>query len=221
MIEKLQIKGLEKLLNSDVIKNIYPIVDKIEVHNSNKPLDVLEDTLHLNIYLNQPIFGDINSFLVEKGFEFIDFINLCRWEQFTYNSVGQLVFGDALFLKSPEHVVNSMNKNDIKKYLAILYIYNRFDLIEKVARQNEYASRLLSKAIVAEQEYLTATPNNVFAKFRNQPLQPKTISEPTTNFGFRAKQIAMEESDFYPFAKSQEKRANTLLALKYLDANKV
>ena len=60
MIEKLQINGLEKLLNSDVIKNIYPIVDKIEVHNSNKPLDVLEDTLHLNIYLNQPIeYGDV------------------------------------------------------------------------------------------------------------------------------------------------------------------
>ena len=100
---------------------------------------ILENVLGLElevefskIYLNQPIFGDINSFLVEKGFEFIDFINLCRWEQFTYNSVGQLVFGDALFLKSPEHVVNSMNKNDIKKYLAILYIYNRFDLIEKV-----------------------------------------------------------------------------------------
>ena len=67
----------------------------------------------------------------------------------------------------------------------------------------------------------TATPNNVFAKLRNQPLQPKTISEPTTNFGFRAKQIAMEESDFYPFAKSQEKRANTLLALKDLDADKI
>lgn len=97
----------------------------------------------------------------------------------------------------------------------------RFDLMEKVARQNEYASRLLSKAIVAEQEYLTATPNNVFAKLRNQPLQPKTIAEPTTNFGFRAKQIAMEESDFYPFAKSQEKRANTLLALKDLDADKI
>ncbi len=97
----------------------------------------------------------------------------------------------------------------------------RFDLMEKVARQNEYASRLLSKAIVAEREYLTATPNNVFAKLRNQPLQPKTIVEPTTNFGYRAKQIAMEESDFYPFAKSQEKRANTLLALKDLDADKI
>jgi hypothetical protein len=60
MITDSQIKGLKKLLNSDVIKNIYPIVDKIEVHNSNKPLDVLEDTLHLNIYLNQPIeYGDV------------------------------------------------------------------------------------------------------------------------------------------------------------------
>ena len=60
MINDSQIKGLKKLLNSDVIKNIYPIVDKIEVHNSNKPLDVLEDTLHLNIYLNQPIeYGDV------------------------------------------------------------------------------------------------------------------------------------------------------------------
>ena len=52
MIENTQIKGLEKLLNSDVIKNIYPIVGEIEIHNSDNPFDVLEDTLHLNIYLN-------------------------------------------------------------------------------------------------------------------------------------------------------------------------
>ena len=56
MIENTQIKGLEKLLNSDVIKNIYPIVDRIEVHNSENPvIGVLENTLHLNIYLNEPI----------------------------------------------------------------------------------------------------------------------------------------------------------------------
>jgi hypothetical protein len=55
MIENTQIKGLEKLLNSDVIKNIYPIVGEIEVHNSDNPFDVLENTLHLNIYLNEPI----------------------------------------------------------------------------------------------------------------------------------------------------------------------
>ena len=60
MINDSQIKGLKKLLNSNIIKSIYPVIDEIEVHNSNKPLDVLEDTLHLNIYLNQPIeYGDV------------------------------------------------------------------------------------------------------------------------------------------------------------------
>ncbi len=54
MITDAQIKGLEKLLNSDVIKNIYPVIGEIEVYNSENPFDVLEDTLHLNIYLNNP-----------------------------------------------------------------------------------------------------------------------------------------------------------------------
>lgn len=55
MIENTQIKGLEKLLNSDVIKNLYPIVDKIEVYKSENPFEVIEDTLHLDIYLNESI----------------------------------------------------------------------------------------------------------------------------------------------------------------------
>ena len=55
MINDAQIKGLEKLVNSDVIKNIYPIISEIEVHNSENPFEVLEDTLHLNIYLKVAI----------------------------------------------------------------------------------------------------------------------------------------------------------------------
>lgn len=54
MITDAQIKGLEKLLNSDVIKNIYPVIGKIEVYNSENHFDILEDTLDLNIYLNDP-----------------------------------------------------------------------------------------------------------------------------------------------------------------------
>lgn len=55
MINDAQIKGLEKLVNSEVIKDIYPIISEIEVYNSENPFEVLEDTLHLNIYLNEPI----------------------------------------------------------------------------------------------------------------------------------------------------------------------
>jgi hypothetical protein len=54
MIDKSQIRGLEKLLNSSLIKNIYPVVGEIEVHNTENPFDYLDGTLHLNIYLNDP-----------------------------------------------------------------------------------------------------------------------------------------------------------------------
>lgn len=60
MINDSQIKGLEKLVNSDVIKNIYPVIGEIEVYNSENPFDVLEDTLHLNIYLNDPDANEEN-----------------------------------------------------------------------------------------------------------------------------------------------------------------
>jgi hypothetical protein len=54
MIDSTVIRGLEKLLNSNIIKNVYPVVGEIEVHNSENPFEVLENTLHLNIYLNDP-----------------------------------------------------------------------------------------------------------------------------------------------------------------------
>jgi hypothetical protein len=67
MINDSQIKGLEKLVNSDVIKSVYPIVGEIEVHNSDNPFEYLEDTLHLNIYLNDP---DANKNNLWKKFNF-------------------------------------------------------------------------------------------------------------------------------------------------------
>jgi hypothetical protein len=54
MTDSTVIRGLEKLLNSSIIKNVYPVVGEIEVHNSENPFEVLENTLHLNIYLNDP-----------------------------------------------------------------------------------------------------------------------------------------------------------------------
>lgn len=53
-------------------------------------------------------------------------------EKLIFSGLGQLTFGDALFLKSPETVIDGdMREADLRKYLAILYIYNRFDLIER------------------------------------------------------------------------------------------
>jgi len=87
----------------------------------------------LALYIDQPLFGDITSFLSNKGFEFIDFVNLCRWERESHNGYGQCVFGDALYLKSPELVVDKkIEDKRISSYLAILLLYKRFDLIKRV-----------------------------------------------------------------------------------------
>jgi FkbM family methyltransferase len=87
----------------------------------------------LPLYLTQPLFGDVTSFLSEHDFEFIDFVNLYRWERNSHNGHGHCVFGDALYLKSPEFIVKKkLGIARISSYLGILLLYKRFDLIRRV-----------------------------------------------------------------------------------------
>ena len=89
-----------------------------------------------SIYLDQPLFPDVVDYLKKKNLIFIDFINLTRWERDnSYSGIGQCTFADALFLKSPETIINSKNLNlkVLSRYLAILFIYQRFDLIQVIS----------------------------------------------------------------------------------------
>ena len=91
-----------------------------------------------DLYLNQPLFGDISQFLTDKEFEFIDFVNLCRWERNGFTGLGTCAFGDALFLRTPEFMAESnLSEQKIAQYIAILYIYNRFDLIDVLFKIND------------------------------------------------------------------------------------
>jgi hypothetical protein len=108
-------------------------------------------------------------------------------------------------------------------------------LEKRVAAQDDLILRLTSKAIISEKEVLNATPNNVFQKNRNRlaPVAKEPITEATTQqvnkktgkvttfLKAQGRQNELEQSDFYPFAKSQEKRANTLLALSEFDGDKI
>lgn len=90
---------------------------------------------HLRI--DQPLFGEINNALNDKGIEFIDFIYISRWERGSYREAGQAVFGDALFLRSPENLLMLIKRGLIKSkklkvYLAILLIYEHYDLALKL-----------------------------------------------------------------------------------------
>jgi FkbM family methyltransferase len=87
----------------------------------------------LPLYTGQPLFGDISKWLTEENFEFIDFANLRRWERANLVGLGQCVFGDALFLRTPEYMVEYQGSDYIErisKYFFVCLLYGKLDLID-------------------------------------------------------------------------------------------
>jgi FkbM family methyltransferase len=89
------------------------------------------------MYKNQPLFGEIVSALNPLGFEFIDFIEVIRWERKEqsranlFGQAGQAIFADALFLKSPEVFFSEIpNLSKVSSYFLTLLLYGRFDLLK-------------------------------------------------------------------------------------------
>ena len=87
----------------------------------------------LELYKGQPLFGEVCTRLADAGLEFVDFTNLCRWERHAHQGYGDCVFGDGLFLRSPEAMIARTDDPVHTKsaWLAICLLYNRFDLIRR------------------------------------------------------------------------------------------
>jgi len=116
---------------------------------------LLKDCLGLEVevsfisqYTGQPLFGEVSNFLSLNEFEFIDFVHLNRWERKSFNDFGQLVWGDALFLKTPETVFEKYKSDNgkIKKYIAICAIYGKFDFIDALEEKLNF-DKYLSKPL--------------------------------------------------------------------------
>jgi hypothetical protein len=69
MIENFQIKGLERLINSSVIKDIYPMVDHVELVYDVEKQDKWRrhDHLDINIFLNDSTITKENMY--DKEFD--------------------------------------------------------------------------------------------------------------------------------------------------------
>jgi len=139
IVEKVTTKSV-CLDNIDV-----PNVDFLKIDVQGGELDILKGGIKklksvlgvelevefINLYRGQPLFGDVCKELSQHEFEFIDFISLARWERKVLSEYGQCVFGDALFLRSPESpILQSFGIDKWTAYFAVLLIYRRFDLIE-------------------------------------------------------------------------------------------
>jgi FkbM family methyltransferase len=129
VLKRVQIKT-DTLDNQLKINNIADI-DFIKIDTQGHELKILKGStrtlenaigLELEVefslmYVNQPLFGDIDSFVRSKGFYLFD-IKRHYWQrkggEDYGNQKGQLVFGDALYLKYPEHLLQMKNVSQEK-----------------------------------------------------------------------------------------------------------
>ena len=56
------IKGFERLINSDVIKNIYPMIDHIDITSLDEHPLYAGNIMSIKIYLNDPSINEDNMF---------------------------------------------------------------------------------------------------------------------------------------------------------------
>ncbi len=87
----------------------------------------------LEMYVEQPLFGDIALFLKQNDFEFYDFTSLIRWGRDCHSHHGQCIFGDGLFLKDPEGFSQAgTTLKEISTYFAVLIIFGKIDVVKSI-----------------------------------------------------------------------------------------
>ena len=99
-----------------------------------------------DIYLNQPLFNEVNQFLISNNFILIDFLNLLKWERDNYRNYGEIICVDALYLRRPEYILDNLDLSNEQKYanliryVIILAMYKRLDLLKYMKKNmsNDY-----------------------------------------------------------------------------------
>lgn len=124
------------------------------------------------IYLGQPLAEDVFKYLRNQDFEFIDFLAMYRWKKPSQRGPGQLVFADALFMRSPEAVADNLGDCAARLYLAVCLNYGRLDLIERLLAGSKSYLRdaNLERLIVAQSRRLSI--QNKLARILQLAIRP-------------------------------------------------
>jgi FkbM family methyltransferase len=119
------------------------------------------------IYKGQPLFSEVYDFLTHAGFELLRFVEMHHWRRNSRTkypdadksgiaSVGQLVHGDALFVRAPETLGHRDHAGSKLLDLALLTAaYGETDLSAVALRQTPVVDRLRTVDPDASVENLT------------------------------------------------------------------
>lgn len=137
-------------------------------------------------YRNQPLFADVDSFIRKQGFWMFD-IQSCHWKRIKgkdcFKKRGQMVFGNALYLKKSENFIKMIEtiqnktekKSKILRALSICFLYGYFDYAREIfdmtsALFNEAERRGIEKKFKHSIRWANKIPN-----FRGQRMLAEMV----------------------------------------------
>ena len=93
--------------------------------------------------------------------------------------MGQCIWGDSIFLRTPEYILNNFKNIEIfKKYILICLLYNKFDLIKIILKNKSFDPELI--------KHLSSLKTNLSKKY---------FLKRVNDF---IKAISFSETDIYP-----------------------
>ncbi|MFC0271928.1 FkbM family methyltransferase [Metabacillus herbersteinensis] len=151
--------SLDQLLT---VNNIITEVDFIKIDTQGSELDILKGAEHslkeaigievevefAPYYENQPLFPEVHNFVTKFDLELID-LRKSYWkrklvEKGKYNGKGQLIWGDALYFKTPEKLINkNFSQQKIIRAIFVYIAYGYFEFAEvllKLASEHKILS---------------------------------------------------------------------------------
>jgi hypothetical protein len=108
MISDFQIKGLEKLANSGIIKNIYPMVDHVEIRNGDIVTLRGNTLLNVDIFLNDENITSKNMYDMELDPHYL--IDKYLKEYLPYFDMDKIVF-DFIVWGTDGNIIHSWKDN--------------------------------------------------------------------------------------------------------------
>lgn len=86
------------------------------------------------LYQGQPYFSELEQFMRQSGFTFVDFSYLCRYAYHGdhADSLDRLGWGDAVFLRNPQELCP---KDLLAQSLIALFVYGKYSLAQSLARR--------------------------------------------------------------------------------------
>jgi len=144
------------------------------------------------VYIGQPLFSEVDQYVRENGFTLVD-LKRYFWKRKnnknTGNKKGQIIFGDALYFKSPEQILSS-SKISQEKIIRTIYVYLSYGYLD-------LSQVLLNNSKNELEERVYVMLKSLLKKYEKEKVRSSNIVTSKLGFIFHKLSMLLEQGNDY------------------------